>query len=135
MACRNAIKWAFKMTPNVKLWRHIARPLSYVNFKLLNILNLYAIFSRVVKRRANFFFNVSNVILFYIRNFQKFVPDKNGKAFQGKDRCFRCIIYISALFSKLPQTRKTVLWGHRVNWCWVFEFKKRKKEENRKWYV
>ena len=43
------IKMAYRITSNVKLWRHICWRHSYVNFKLLNLPIFYTVFERTIQ--------------------------------------------------------------------------------------
>ena len=58
------IKMAHRITPNVKLWRHICWRHSYVNSKLLNLPIFYTVFERIIQgklKAEKFFSNMSNM--------------------------------------------------------------------------
>ena len=71
----------YRISPNVKLSRHICWRHSYVNFKLLNLPIFYTVFERNIegKLKAGKVYPMSKYELRYdILNLDKFVAQKRG---------------------------------------------------------
>ena len=69
------VKMALRMTPNVKLWRHISWCHSYVNFKLLNFPIVYIVFERTIQGKLKY---LKYELRYDILNLDKLGAQKRG---------------------------------------------------------